>query len=73
MTAIQIYGHTSVLLSSTWNEKRFGQNCRENQNILFTVTFFWEISTLWDNVEKNCRAGQATNDKVAHTHYMLDN
>ena len=27
---------------------------------------------LWDNVEKCCRAWQATDDKMAHAHCMLD-
>jgi len=26
---------------------------------------------LWDNVEKNCRAGQATDNSTAHAHCML--
>jgi len=36
-------------------------------------TFFSsKIALLWDNVEKYCTAGQATNDNVAHACCMLD-
>jgi len=34
--------------------------------------FFRKIFILWDNVEKYCRAGQATDDNIAHAHCMLD-
>jgi len=30
----------------------------------------WRLS---DNVEKYCRAGQATDDNMAHAHCMMDN
>jgi len=33
---------------------------------------FRKSCSLWDNVEKNCRAGQATDDNMAHAHCMLD-
>jgi len=39
-------------------------------HILSSITFF-EIRAIWDNVEKYCRAGQATDD-MAHAHCMLD-
>ena len=42
-------------------------------HILRSVTFFWKLYCLWDNVEKYCRAGQATDDNMAHAHCMLDN
>jgi len=35
--------------------------------------FFFKLCHLWDNVEKYCRAGQATDDNMAHAHCMLDN
>jgi len=42
-------------------------------HILCSVTFFPRKSCrLWDNVEKCCRAGQATDDYTAHVHCMLD-
>ena len=34
--------------------------------------FFRKIFRLWDNVEKYCRAGQATDDIMAYAHCMLD-
>ena len=41
-------------------------------HILCSVTFFRKSYRLWDNVEKYCRAGQATVDNMAHAHCMLD-
>jgi len=35
--------------------------------------FFFKSCRLWHNLEKYCRAGQATDDNVAHAHFMLDN
>ena len=34
--------------------------------------FYSIIVSLWDNVEKYCTAGQATDGNMAHVHYMLD-
>jgi len=41
--------------------------------VLRSVTFFLyrKLSLLWDNVEKCCRAGQATADNMAHAHCTL--
>jgi len=50
-------------------------------HILFSVTFLRKSCRLWDNVEKYCRAGQATDDnwrvciscwitKATHTHTL---
>ena len=41
-------------------------------HILCSVTFFRKSCRLWDKVEKYCRTGQATDDKMAHAHCMLD-
>ena len=41
-------------------------------HILCSVTFFRKSYRLWDNVEKYCTAGQATDDNMAHAHFMLD-
>jgi hypothetical protein len=43
-------------------------------HILCSVTFFPPLKScrLWDNVEKYCRAGQATDGNMAHAHCMLD-
>jgi hypothetical protein len=35
--------------------------------------FFSKIVLFMDNVEKYCRTGQATDDNMAHAHFMLDN
>jgi hypothetical protein len=49
------------------------QSCRENQtHIWHSITFFFEKCAVWDNVQKFCRAGLATNDNLAHAHFILD-
>jgi hypothetical protein len=40
--------------------------------ILSSVCFFRKSCCLWDNVEKDCGARQATDDNMAHAHCMLD-
>jgi len=42
-------------------------------HILFSIAFIFlrESCRLWDNVEKYCRTGQATDDSMAHGHCML--
>jgi hypothetical protein len=39
-------------------------------HILCSVTFIFKSYFLWDNVEKFCRTGQATDDNMAHAHCM---
>jgi len=49
------------------------ESCRENQNTSLHSTTSphpRKSCRLWDNVEKFCRAGQATGDNMAHTHCM---
>jgi len=41
-------------------------------HILYSVTVCRKSCRLWDNVEKYVRAGQATDDKMAHSHFMLE-
>jgi len=41
-------------------------------HISSSETVFRKSCRLWDNVEKYCRAGQATDDNMAHAHCMLD-
>ena len=51
------------------------KSCRENQNtILCSVAFFSPRKScrLRDNMEKYCRAGQASDDNMAHAHCVLD-
>jgi len=40
-------------------------------HVMFNNFFFRKNCRLWDKVEKYCRAGQATDDNLAHTHFML--
>ena len=45
------------------------KNCKVGQATNDNIYFF---SKLLDNVEKYCRAREATDDNMAHAHYMLD-
>jgi hypothetical protein len=45
---------------------------KNETHILCSITLFRNSCRLWDNVEKCCRAGQATDDNMAHAHCMLD-
>ena len=38
----------------------------------FNKPFSQKSYRLWDNVDKYRRAGQATDENMAHAHYMLD-
>jgi len=42
-------------------------------HILGSIFFFPKTCRLWDNVEKYSRAGQVTDDNMAHAHCMLGN
>jgi len=50
------------------------KSCRENKNTSYgqQTFFFRKWCLLWDNVRRYCRAGQETDDKMAHSHCMLD-
>ena len=41
-------------------------------HILYSINLFRKSFRLWENVDKYCRAGQATDDNVEHAHCMLD-
>ena len=42
-------------------------------HISYSITLFFRKSLrLRDNIEKYCRAGQATDDNMAHAHCMVD-
>jgi hypothetical protein len=41
-------------------------------HFVFSKFFFRKSCRLWDNVEKYCRAGQATDDSMEHAHCVLD-
>ena len=51
------------------------KSCRENRNTHFVISdfFFSKIVPYLENVEKYCRAEQATDDSMAYAHCMLDN
>jgi hypothetical protein len=49
------------------------KSCRENQNTHFVFNnFFWKSLHLWGNLEKYSRAGQATDNNVAHAPCILE-
>ena len=41
-------------------------------HILCSITIFFKSYRLWDNKEKYCKAGQATDENMAHAHFMLN-
>jgi len=60
-----------LFLIRMWNVQR--RVIEEIKTHIFSsVTFFRKSCRLWDSVEKYCRAGQATDDILAHAHCMLD-
>jgi hypothetical protein len=66
---------SSYLAQFSLEWKIFQKNFVEKTEtrILYSVTFFFRKSCcLWYNVDKCCRAGQATDDNMRHAHYMLD-
>jgi len=44
---------------------------KEIYTFLCSVSCFRKSCRLWGNVEKCCRAGQATVENMAHAHCML--
>jgi len=73
-SAVYIY-MPNIPLSYSWNKKIFhSKDVEENKtHILCSINFFPRKSCrLWDNVEKYCRAGQPTDDNMAHVHCMPD-
>jgi hypothetical protein len=45
---------------------------KNKTHILCSCDFFRKSCRLWDNVEKCYRAGQVTDDNMAHAHCKLD-
>jgi hypothetical protein len=39
---------------------------------IYIYFFFFKSCRMWDDVEKHCRAGQATDEDVAHAHCILE-
>jgi hypothetical protein len=49
------------------------KRCTENQTTRSVFNnFYQQLYQLWDNVEKYCRAGRATDDNRVHTQWKLD-
>jgi len=45
---------------------------RKSKHAFYVQYLFRKSCRLWCNVEKYCRAGQATDDNAAHVHCLLD-
>ena len=67
---MNIYDRNS--LNFSYNDKFFKTICRVNQKIhfIFSIFFFPKSFRLCHNVVKYTRVGQATDDNMAHAHYM---
>jgi len=62
-----------LYLTQFFLELEMFQNIGEIQNTHFRFKIVFRKSCpLWDNMEKYCRARQATDDNMAHAHCMLD-
>jgi hypothetical protein len=48
------------------------RSCREYQHAFHVLELFLENRAVLDNVEKYCRAGEATDDNMRHAHFVLD-
>jgi hypothetical protein len=71
-TPIYAYEHNLAHFFLEW-EMFQKKRCRENQNSHFMFNFFPRKSCRkWQNVEKCCTAGQATDHSMAHAHCILD-
>jgi hypothetical protein len=59
------YIYDNTLLNSSCSEKCLSQSCSENHNThcMFN-NVFPKSCRLWDNVEKSCTAGEATDDDI---------
>ena len=57
-------------MKNVWNKKL--ERSPKNTHFIFNDFFFRKSCRLWDNVEKYCTAGQATDDNIAHALCMLD-
>jgi hypothetical protein len=69
-TYVQLWYIAEFLLEWEMFQARVVENIKTQ--ILCSITFFRKSRRLWDNVEKYCKAGQATDDNTAHAHCMMD-
>ena len=58
---------------SEWEIFRMKVAQKIKTHILFSIFFLRKSGHFYDNVEKYCTVGQATDDNMAHAHCMLDN
>jgi hypothetical protein len=58
--SLWLLGHSVLLRLRNVSDK----HCREIKPHASFLPFFWKLCCLWDNVEKYCAAGQATDDKM---------
>jgi len=66
--------HTFFDVSLSSSENKMFQSCRENQNTYFMFKdTLWKSCRLRENVEKCCRAGNATDKNIAHAQFVLGN
>ena len=52
-------------------ETKFAEKIKNTHFVFSNHFFVLKSCRFWNNVEKYCRAGQATNDDMAHAHCML--
>jgi len=67
-----LYLKTNIHFSLEWEIFRTTFVETNKTNILCSTTFIRKSRRLWDNAEKYGTEGQATDDNMAHAHYMLD-
>ena len=48
------------------------KSCRENKNTHLTFNNLFLNHAVYEMWKKYCRVGQATDENMAHAHYMLD-
>jgi hypothetical protein len=70
-TNLHLWSYLSqVFLEWQTFQTKDAEKCKTH--ILCQITFFFKSCRLWDYVEKYGRAGQDTDDSMAHSHCMLD-
>ena len=70
LTAMRYYGN--VMTTTIWRLRILHLQQYSRRLDLF-FCFFLKSWRLWDNVEKYCSEGHATDDSMAHAHCMLKN
>jgi hypothetical protein len=75
-TWILLYIFYHISLISSCNEKCFRQKLlgKLETHILCSISCFYfrKSCSLWDNVDKCCRAGHVTDDNTMHSHFVLN-